>query len=74
MKVREKCYAGALKDTPTKVKKGFEATDSCIPRVTETYRSKSLVCSLTDKKMKDLKQMYEKFVPVDRWPSFLSSD
>ena len=70
MKVHEKCYAGDLKDTPTKVKKGFKASDSCIPRVTDTYESKMLVCSLTDKKMEDLKQMYEKFIPVDSWPSF----
>ena len=34
MKVGE-IYAGALKDTPTKVKKGFGGY--CIPRVTETY-------------------------------------
>ena len=53
MKVREKCYAGALKTPPNQ--SGFEATDSCISRVTETYRSKSLVRSLTDKKMEDLK-------------------
>ena len=72
MKVREKCYAGALKTPPNQ--SGFEATDSCISRVTETYRSKSLVRSLTDKKMEDLKQMYEKLIPVDRWFSFLSSD
>ena len=36
MKVRQKCYAGVLKDTPTKVKKGFLPSDSCIPRVSDT--------------------------------------
>ena len=43
MKVHEKCYAGALKDTPMKGKKGFEASDSCIPRVTDTYHCYAMV-------------------------------
>ena len=40
MKVREKCYSGPLRDTPTTVKRGFAAGDSCVPRVTDTYRAK----------------------------------
>ena len=71
MKVREKCYTGTLKDTPTKVKKG---TDLCIPRVSDTYKSKGLLRPLTDKKTEDLKQMFEKSIQVDRWPDFLRSD
>ena len=43
MKVRQKCYTGTLKDTPTKVKKIFLATDLCIPRVSDTYQSKGLI-------------------------------
>ena len=73
MKVREKCYTGTLKDTPTKLKKAFlhVANDSCIPRVSDTYQSKGLLPPLTDKKMKDLKQI---FIQVDRCPDFLRSD
>lgn len=33
MKVREKCYSGALRDTPTKVMTGFSTDESCIPTV-----------------------------------------
>ena len=36
MKVRERCYAGPLWDTPTKVKHGFSAHKSCIPRIKDT--------------------------------------
>ena len=37
MKVRERCYTGPLRDTPTKVKRGFTADQSCVPRVMDTY-------------------------------------
>ena len=47
MKVREKCCAGALKGTPIKGKKGFEASDSCIPRVTDTYNCYAMVCKMS---------------------------
>ena len=52
------------------MKRGFEASDFCIPRISD---SKGLIRLLTDKKMVDLKQKYEEFVPVEYWPSFLSS-
>ena len=71
MKVCEKCYGGALKDT---VKKGVLASDSCIPRVFDTYESKGLLRPITIKKMEDLKLMLEKIIQVDHWPDFLRSD
>ena len=61
-------------DSKRHVKKGFLATDLCIPRVSDTYKSKGLLRPLIDKKMEDLKQMFEKFIQVDRWPDFLRSD
>ena len=73
MKMRERCYTGTLKDTPTKVKKGFSAMDLCIPRVSDTYHSQGLLQPITDKKMEDLKQMIDKFIQVDCWPDFLRS-
>ena len=42
MKVRERCYAGALRDTPTKVKHGFCANESSIPRISNTYKARGL--------------------------------
>lgn len=43
MKVHERCYAGALRDTPTKVKNGFCANESSIPRISNTYKARGLV-------------------------------
>ena len=40
MKVRQNYYLGTLRDTHTKVKKGFLCTDSCIPQVTDSYKAK----------------------------------
>ena len=74
MKVHDKCYAGALKDTPMKVKRQFVVSQSCFPMVSDIYQSKGLIHLLTYKKMEIYKQMYQKFIPVDCWPSFLKSD
>ena len=59
MKVREKCYSGALRDSPTKVKKDFISTDSYIPRVTDLYQARMNLRSLTDNKLGHLKLMLE---------------
>ena len=71
MKVREKCYAGAPQDTPTKVKKDFTNTESCIPRVTDSYQSRGNLGTLTDSKLSHLKQMYANFIDEEKWPEFI---
>lgn len=71
MKIREKCYAGPLRDTPTKVKRGFTTTQSCIPRVTDTYRAKGLVKEIPESKLGHLIQMYRNFIEEERWPDFI---
>ena len=73
MKVREKCYSGALRDTPTKVKKDYNATDSCIPKVTDSYSARGNLRSLSENKMGHLKQMYANFIPQEKWPDFIHS-
>ena len=73
MKVREKCYSGALRDSPTKVKKDFVSTDSCIPRVTDSYKARGNLRSLTDNKLGHLKQMYANFIAEEIWPDFVKS-
>lgn len=73
MKVREKCYSGTLRDTPTKVKKDFNATDSCIPKVTDSYSARGNLRSLSENKMGHLQQMYANFIPQERWPDFIHS-
>ena len=70
MKVREKCYTGGLHDTPTKVKKDFNATDSCIPKVTDSYSARRNLRSLSENKMGHLQQMYANFIQ-ERWPDFI---
>ena len=73
MKVREKCYTGGLRDTPTKVKKNFDATDSCIPKVTDSYSARGNLISLSENKMGHLQQMYVNFIQQERWPDFIRS-
>ena len=73
MKVREKCYSGALRDSPTKVKKDFIGTDSCIPRVTDSYQARMNLRSLTENKLGHLKLMYGNFIAEERWPDFVMS-
>ena len=72
MKVRERCYAGPLRDTPTKVKRGFTADHSCIPRVTDTYKAKSLVKQIPESKLGHLVQMYNNFIEEEKWPDFIT--
>ena len=71
MKVRERCYAGPLRDTPTKVKHRFTADQSCIPRVTDMYKAKSLVKQIPESKLGHLIQMYN-FIEEERWPDFIT--
>ena len=71
MKVREKCYSGALRDSPTTVKKGFVSRDLCIPKVTDSYKARRKLRSLTDSKLGHLKQMYVNFIAEDKWPDFV---
>ena len=73
MKVRENCYSGTLRDSPTKVKKGFLCTDSCIPKVTDSYKATGNLRSLTDSKLQHLKQMYANFIAEEKWPDFVKS-
>ena len=73
MKVREKCYSGSLRDSPTKVKKDFISTDSCILRVTDSYKARRNLRSLTDSKLEHLKQMYANFIAKEKWPDFVKS-
>lgn len=73
MKVRERCYAGALRDTPTKVKRGFCANESSIPRISDTYKARGLVKSIPESKVGHLNQMYSKFIEKERWPNFLNA-
>ena len=72
MKVRGKCYSGTLCDSPTKVKKDFVSTDLCIPRVTDSYKARGNLRSLTDSKLGHLKQMYANFIAEEKWPDFKS--
>ena len=72
MKVCERCYAGPLRDTPTKIKRGFTADQSCIPRVTDTYKAKSLVKQIPESKLGHLIQMYNNFIEEERWPDFIT--
>ena len=73
MKVREKCYSGTLRNSTTKVKKGFVSTESCIPKVTDSYKARGNLRLLTESKTSHLKQMYTHFIPEDKWPDFLQS-
>ena len=73
MKVREKCYTGPLRDSPTKVKKDFVSTDSCIPRVTDSYKARGNLRSVTDSKFGHLKQMYTNFIAEEKWLDFVKS-
>ena len=73
MKVCEKCYSGSLRDSPTKVKKDFISTDSCIPRVRDSYKARGNLRSLTDSKLQHLKQMYANFIAEEKWPDFVKS-
>ena len=69
MKVREKCYAGALRDTPM-VKKDGTNTESCIPRITDSYQSRGNLRTLTVGKLSHLKQMYANFIVEEMWLDF----
>ena len=71
MKVRERCYTGPLRDTPTKVNLGFTADESCIPRITDTYKSKGLIKQIPESKLGHLIQMYN-FIEEERWPDFIT--
>ena len=66
VKVHEKCYSGTLRAPSTKVKKGFISTDSCIPKVTDSYKLSGNLRSLTDTKLGHLKQMYANFIAEEK--------
>ena len=51
-------YAGALRDTPTKVKRRFCANESCIPRICDTYKARGLVKTIPQSKVGHLDQSH----------------
>ena len=54
--------SGTLRDSPTKVKKDFNSTDIRIPRVTDLYKARGNLRSLTNSKLEHLKKMYGNFI------------
>ena len=73
MKVCEKCYSGPLRNSPTRVRKNFVGTDSCIPQDTDTYKARGNLRILTHSKLADLEQMYANFIAEEKWPDFVKS-
>ena len=67
MKVRENCYAGVLKTTPMKIKKGFQPDTRVIPTVNDTYFARGNIKVLPETKLAHLKQMCSNFIPAERW-------
>lgn len=69
MRVRQLCYTGSFEPTKMKLVAGVSASVNAIP--SSTYKSNGSH-QLSAKKLDDMKQMYTKFVPRDKWPEFLS--
>ena len=73
MKVRAKCYSGPLHDSPTRVEKDFVGRDSCIPRVTNSYKARGNLRTPTDSKLVNLEQILANFIAEEKWPDFVKS-
>ena len=71
MRVRQLCYTGAFEPTKMKLASGVHATLDAIPKEESNYKCTNSTHQLTAKKLDDLKQMYTKFIPRDKWPDFL---
>ena len=71
MKVRDLCYQGTLRDTPMSLSQGYSPTTRALPLVTDSYRAKGNVKSLSETKEHHLKQMYTNFIPNHRWHELL---
>ena len=56
-----------------RVKRDFVGTDSCIPRVTDSYEARGSLRTLTDSKLAHLQQMYSNFIAEEKWPDFVKS-
>ena len=69
MRVRQLCYTGAFEPTKMKLASGVHASLDAIPKESN-YKCTNSTHQLTAKKL-DLKQMYAKFIPRDKWPDFL---
>ena len=69
MRVRQLCYTGSFEPTKMKLVAGVSADVDAIP--SSNYKSNGSH-QLSAKKLDDMKQMYTKFVPCNKWPEFLS--
>ena len=67
MKVRENCFEGTFEDTPMKVTR----QECVLPTPTHSYAMQNRLRSLTDSKLKDLHNMYSKYIAPDMWPDFI---
>ena len=71
-KVRKFCYAGSFQQSPSHVLRGRDVKESVIPDLeTNNYCVLELTKTLTETKLKHLKQMYRDFIPSNRHLMFL---
>lgn len=71
MKVRQKCYSGALVDTPMKI---IDASHIALPTVNHSYYALKRIKELSENKIKDLQQMCNNFIHQEQWHELLLSD
>ena len=70
MTVREFSYGGPPKPPPIKVKDSFHV-DQCI-RPSQNYVQSNKIRSLSNTKYDHLRQMYQKFIAIERHPQFIT--
>ena len=71
-KVRKLCYAGPFEQSPSHVLRGRDVKESVIPDLeSNNYCVLGLTRTLTETKLKHLKQMYRDFISSNRHPTFL---
>lgn len=70
--VRDLCYSGPFEQSASHVLRGRDESECIIPdSVDHSYSSLGYTRSLTDSKLKHLKQMYRDLIPTDRRLHFL---
>ena len=70
LRVRNLCYSGNFTNLKPKLVNGASLSNSIIP-VNCSYKSKDMCHELSATKLKDMKQMYSKFIARPLWPEWV---
>ena len=71
LRVRPFCYGGPFRNDIVMPKRGHACSENAMCSDTDSYLIKSGVKELASNKLAHLSQMYSRFIPRIKWPSFV---